>query len=130
MSAAMKLSTFLAAILLCTSRRKALTVESKFEGGSVSGVEIDQAARSISFMPGGDPVRGWPCWWYFRVTGITPGETITLRLRASTATVPKAGSPLQKALAASWAMPAQATFSADGKTWQHTLPGKAARRNG
>src|SRR5665213_3450917 len=110
----MKPLCFLAAILLCTSAY-ALTVESKFEGGSVAGVEIDEAARSISFMPGGDPVRGWPCWWYFRVAGITPGETITLRLHASTATVHQAGSPLLKALAGSWAMPAQATFSTDGK---------------
>lgn len=75
-------------------------------------------------MPGGDPVRGWPCWWYFRIRGILPGETISLRLRGSTATVPTPGSPLQKPLAASWAMPKQATFSTDGKTWQHTAPGR------
>jgi len=105
-----------------------LTVASDFEGASVREVEIDQAARHISFMPGGDPVRGWPCWWFFRVHGITPGETITLRLRGSTATVPKEsvakpGSPLQKPLASSWAMPAQATFSIDGQTWLHTEQG-------
>ncbi|MEO6787551.1 MAG: zinc carboxypeptidase, partial [Chthoniobacteraceae bacterium] len=46
-----------------------LTVASDFEGASVAGVGIDEAARSISFMPGGDPARGWPCWWYFRVNG-------------------------------------------------------------
>ena len=100
-----------------------LTVAADFEGGSVREVAIDEATRTISFMPGGDPARGWPCWWYLRVNGITPGETITLRLRGSTATVSKAGSPLQKPLAASWAMPAQATFSTDGKTWLHTAKG-------
>jgi hypothetical protein len=99
-----------------------LKVASDFEGASVAAVEIDQTARSISFMPGGDPVRGWPCWWYFRVDGITPGESITLRLRASTATAPAPG-PLQKPLAASWAMPVQATFSTDGKKWLHTEKG-------
>ena len=106
-----------------------LTVASDFEGASVRDVEIDEATRSISFMPGGDPVRGWPCWWYFRVNGITPGETITIRLRGSTATVPKEavpkpGAPPQKPLASSWAMPAQATFSNDGQTWLHTEKGK------
>lgn len=101
-----------------------LTVATEFEGASVGEVEIDPTTRTISFMPGGDPVRGWPCWWYFRVNGITPGETITLRLRGSTATVAKPGSPLQKPLAASWAMPKQATYSTDGKTWQHTEKGK------
>lgn len=101
-----------------------LKVASDFEGASVREVEIDEAGRSVSFMPGGDPLRGWPCWWYFRVDGITPGETISLRLRGSTATVAKPGAPPQKPLASSWAMPAQATFSTDGKTWLHTEKGK------
>lgn len=101
-----------------------LSVKSDFEGASVSGVEIDQADRRIRFMPAGDPVRGWPCWWYFRVDGIEPGETITLALRGSQATVPMRGSPQQKPLAAAWAMPAHATFSTDGKTWRHTDKGK------
>ena len=76
-----------------------LTVTSDFEGASVRDVVIDEPTRSISFMPGGDPARGWPCWWYFRVSGITPGEPITLRLRGSTSTVEK-----KKPLASSWAM--------------------------
>ena len=101
-----------------------LTVTSDFEGASVRDVEIDNTERSIGFMPGGDPVRGWPCWWYFRVNGITPGETITLRLRGSTATASKPGSPLKKPLSPVWAMPGQATYSTDGKTWLHTEKGK------
>ena len=105
-----------------------LSVASDFEGASVSVIEIDNAARSIGFTPGGDPVRGWPCWWFFRVQGITPGETITLRLRGSTATAAVAGGPLAKPLAPSWAMPDQATFSTDGKTWRHTERG--TRRDG
>ncbi len=96
-----------------------LSVVADFEGASVEVLEIDQAARSIRFAPGGDPARGWPCWWYFRVDGITPGETITLRLQASSATVGK-----QKPLAASWAMPKQATFSTDGETWRYCDEGK------
>ena len=96
-----------------------LTVESNFEGASVRVLEIDEAARSVSFMPGGDPARGWPCWWYFRVDGVVPGETITLRLRGSTATL-----EARKPLSASWAMPAQATYSTDGETWRHTAKGR------
>ena len=101
-----------------------LTVTSDFEGASVRDVVIDEPTRSISFMPGGDPVRGWPCWWYFRVSGITPGEPITLRLHGSTATVAQPGLPPKKPLASVWAMPAQATFSTDGKTWRHTDKGQ------
>jgi hypothetical protein len=98
-----------------------LKVESDFEGASVSDVKIDNGARSISFRPGGDPARGWPCWWYFRVKGITPGETISLRLEGSKATT--ADGALKKPLASSWAMPEQATFSLDGKTWLRTEKG-------
>jgi len=101
-----------------------LTVSADFEGASIRDVQIDSAARAISFMPGGDPVRGWPCWWYFRIDGITPGETITLRLHGSTATVPTPGLPLHRPLAPAWAMPVQATFSTDGQTWRHTDPGE------
>ena len=82
------LALALSSIFICriVVAADALTVESDFEGASVSEVEIDNAARSISFRPGGDPMRGWPCWWFFRVKGITPGETITLRLQGSKAT--------------------------------------------
>ena len=96
-----------------------LTVVSDFEGASVADVAIDQNLRSISFMPGGNPERGWPCWWCFRIDGISPGEQITLKLKGSTASVGK-----QKPLAASWATPKQATWSTDGRTWLHTDDGK------
>ncbi len=108
----------LLSISITTRAVEPLAVEADFEGASVAGVNIDQSARRVSFMPGGDPVRGWPCWWYLRVKGISPGETITLALRGSTAA--KAGA---KPLASSWAMPAQATYSTDGITWRHTEKG-------
>jgi len=96
-----------------------LTVDSDFEGASVRVLDIDEAKRSISFMPGGDPERGWPCWWYFRIDGITPGESITLRLQGSIAAIGK-----QKPLSASWSMPAQATWSVDSDEWLQTEKGQ------
>jgi len=109
--------------LICVAAAP-LRVSSDFEGASVRDVVIDEDARRISFMPGGDPARGWPCWWYFRISGVTPGEAITLRLRGSTATNAKRGSPLEKPLDPKWAMPDQATFSTDGRTWLHTEKGE------
>ncbi|CAN5355334.1 hypothetical protein BH23VER1_BH23VER1_16170 [soil metagenome] len=100
-----------------------LSVTADFEGASVQVLDIDNEARSISFAPGGDPSRGWPCWWYFRVSGIDPHETITLRLRGSDAAVGKPGAPMQNPLSPAWAMPHQATFSTDGQSWQHTDKG-------
>lgn len=96
-----------------------LTVVADFEGASVRDVEIDDIERSISFTPGGDAERGWPCWWYFRVDGIGPDEEITLRLHGSSDTHGQ-----QKPLAASWAMPVQATYSIDGESWLHTAKGR------
>ncbi len=97
---------------------ESLQVVADFQGGSVRVLEIDQQARSVSFMPGGDPARGWPCWWYFRVDGLTAGETLTLRLQGSTAALDK-----RKPLSALWSMPKNATYSTDGKSWQQTKPG-------
>src|SRR5690606_14740391 len=95
-----------------------LKVVSDFEGASVRVLEIDQEARSISFMPGGDPSHGWPCWWYFRIEGLTPGEPLTLKIQGSMAAV---GS--QKPLSAGWAMPDCASYATDGEDWQHSEKG-------
>lgn len=112
-------------LLFCTqAAAEPLSVNSDFEGASVRVLEIDQNDRRVSFTPGGDPRRGWPCWWYFRIDGVTPGETLTLNLSGSTATVPQPGSPLAKPLSPVWAMPAQATYSTDGKEWKHTAKGE------
>ncbi|MFH5804068.1 M14 family zinc carboxypeptidase [Alienimonas sp. DA493] len=96
-----------------------MAVDADFEGASVRVLAVDQENREIRFMPGGDPARGWPCWWSFRLTGLTPGEPVALRLRGSDATVGNA-----KPLSASWATPTRATVSHDGDTWLHTAPGR------
>lgn len=125
----LRLRTFLivAVALLFACRTAAaaepLVVDADFEGGSVRTIEIDHSARRIDFMPGGNPERGWPCWWYFRVNGITPGESISLRLRASSATVERPGASLSKPLSAVWAQAERATYSTDGETWHRTEKG-------
>ncbi len=106
----------------CTAR-ELLRVDTSFEGASAADIKIDQESRTIEFMPGGDPVRGWPCWWYFRVEGIQPGETLQLKLRGSNATVQEPGAALLKPLSPSWAMPGRASLSADGIVWAHSEKG-------
>ena len=95
-----------------------LSVVADFQGASVRVLEIDQKSCSVRFMPGGDPRRGWPCWWYFRVDGLTAKDTLSLQLQRSPAAIDK-----RKPLSASWSMPKYATFSTDGKTWQQTDQG-------
>ena len=103
---------FVFAVLLSGSHAYAeIKVITDFPGGSGSVLDIDQQQRIIRLMPTDHPGRGWRCWWYVRLTGLTSGEAITLEVGD-----------------APWATPDQATWSGDnGKSWQHTMPGK---RNG
>ncbi len=110
--------------LVVTAPAAELRVSTDFEGGSAMVESVDPAARVIRFMPGGDPRRGWPCWWYLRVDGVGKDERVTLDLAGSDRPTRNNGQDTGKPLAASWAMPARATFSTDGKTWRHTAPGK------
>jgi len=96
-----------------------LRVTAEFEGGSAKILQIDQVGRTVDVMPAGTPDRGWPCWWYLRLDGLVPGERVTLRLHASTATKAAGG----KALAAAWSMPDHAAWSADGIRWLQTDAG-------
>jgi len=84
-----------------------LRVEAGFPGGSVRVLGIDQQRREIRFQPADHPGRGWRCWWYFKVTGVKPGQTVTLALDGSV-----------------WACPQRAAFSIDNETWAHTAPGR------
>jgi len=85
----------------------ALVVSADFPGGSVHVDELDQEARALRFRPADHPGRGWRCWWYFKVTGIEPGETLTLSVSGG-----------------GFALPDRAAFSLDDATWKHTPPGR------
>ena len=111
---------------LIATRLCALTVESDFEGASVKVIEAREDTQTIRFMPGGDPQRGWPCWWFFRVSALDASKPLTLELQGSDKILPQAnGAPTDKPLAPAWAMPDRATVSFDGgKTWRHTELGR------
>lgn len=55
-----------------------LIVETDFPGGSAEVERIDQEERVIRLRPTVHEDRGWDCWWYFKLRGITPGEEIAL----------------------------------------------------
>ncbi len=100
---------------------QALTVDSDFEGASVRVIQVDAAQQKIIFMPGGDPRRGWPCWWCFRVDGLDPSKPLLLEVRASDLPMPQAnGLPSGKPLSSEWCMPQRASISTDGAAWRHT----------
>jgi hypothetical protein len=118
---------FLAPILLATLPawiHAGLTVHTDFEGGSGTVDRIiDEPGREIHLRPGGDPARGWPCWWFVRIEGLGRGETAALVLRGSERPVRNQGQETGKPLAPGWAMPTAAAISDDGNVWRQTLPG-------
>jgi hypothetical protein len=96
-----------------------LTVSTDFEGSSAVVESIDQESAVIRITPAGPKDRGWACWWFFRIDGITPGQAITIELYPNRSY----RVPTGEELAPIWSMPERATFSTDGKTWRHTEAG-------
>ncbi len=101
-----------------------LVVDADFEGGSARVLEIDQKNGHISIMPDGDPTRGWPAWWFFRVSGLTHNQALKVSVFAPSQILPNGVAGAGKRLDGSWALPSQATWSSDGKTWNRTPAGK------
>jgi hypothetical protein len=114
----------LSALLVAASARAEITAHTDFEGASAKVVAIDQAAKTLRIMPGGDPAHGWPCWWYLRVAGLAAGDTLTLEVAASDVNLVRPGKHFGKPLPAAWAQPERAAYSTDGKTWKQTAAGE------
>lgn len=114
MSAIRLLSVALLAVLApgCATpraepQRAWLRVRTDFPGGSAAVQFIDQQNRTVQIKPASHPDRGWECWWYFKLSGIRPGETITVEVSGM-----------------NFALADQAHFSPDGRHWRHTTPGQ------
>lgn len=87
-----------------------LAISTDFPGGSAEVQEIDQERRLIRIVPTEHKDRGWVCWWYLKVTGIQPGEMLTLDVGKGV-----------------WATPDRASYSLDNRQWKHTEPGKRTK---
>ena len=60
-----------------------LIVAYEFEGASAVVTKVDDVKRLIHITPQPPGDHGWPCWWYFKVTGIQPGEILTIQVSAN-----------------------------------------------
>lgn len=108
-------------ILLAGSINAAeLRISTDFEGGSATIDAVDPEHREIRIRPGGDPARGWPCWWFVRIDGLGAGEKGTLVLLGSERSTRNNGQDTGKPLSSDWAMPIAAAVSDDGNTWRQT----------
>lgn len=105
-------------LVLSVSAHAEIRVSTDFEGGNAEVVSLDQATKTLRIMPKLHEGRGWPCWWYFKLEGLTPGEAITLEVQAQT-------KPFRESLvlSANWCQPKHAWLSSDGETWSPSQAG-------
>lgn len=94
------------------------SVLTSFEGGNAEIVKLDQAARTLRLMPALHEGRGWPCWWFFKLDGLTVGEELTLEVQAQSKPYRD-----KTVLSAVWCQPTHAWISSDGKTWSPSAAG-------
>src|SRR5215472_11403589 len=88
-----------------------LRISSNFAGGSAKVLHVDPDNNFIRIMPAGDPIHGFPCWWFFRLDGVDTNKPIVLEVVANQATMQTDNSGELKKFSANWALPVQATFS-------------------
>lgn len=105
-------------LLLSTIVHAEIRVSTDFEGGNAEVVTLDQASQTLRIMPKLHEGRGWPCWWYFQVDGLKPGEPFTLEVQAQTKPFRE-----DQVLAAAWCQPKHAWLSLDGETWSPSEAG-------
>jgi hypothetical protein len=97
-------------------------VTTDFEGGNAEVVRLDEAACVVRIQPALHEGRGWPCWWYFRLSGLSTGQEFTLEVQAQPAPYRE-----QTVLAAAWCQPRHAWLSVDGKKWVPSARGVAGK---
>ena len=104
--------------ILALTAHAELRVISDFEGGNAEVVKLDQATKTLRIMPALREGRGWPCWWFFKIDGLTVGEAFTLEVQAQT-------KPFREntVLASAWCQPKHAWLCSDGETWTPTDAG-------
>lgn len=101
-------------VLLCLaiSALAEIRISTDFDGGNAEVVKLDPSALTLRIMPKLHEGRGWPCWWYFRLDGLTPGQPFRLELQAQSKPFRE-----KQLLASPWCQPKHAWLSSDGETW-------------
>lgn len=119
----------LGGILLCDSSialgaDMQLRVSSDFPGGSAKVLKLDPASNTVGITPSGDPKRGFPCWWYFRLDGVDTNKPLILEVTANQGIVQTGTPGKTRKFPADYSLPEYAAFSTDGTNWEHTARGE------
>jgi hypothetical protein len=81
-----------------------------FPGGAADIVRADPASRTVRFKLPDRP--GWKVWWYLRVDGAAPGETVRVEIEGDKSSA------------------GRAVFSADRSAWRFTDPPRHEKGEG
>ena len=81
--ASMKPFILLAFTIGTAALQAKVQVDADFPGGSIIVEELDPEKRLLRFRPMNHKGKGWACWWYFKVSGLTSGEVWKLSLNGS-----------------------------------------------
>ena len=107
----MNTSIVLLVLVCCNNKpptvRPDVKISSEFPGGSVEVESINTKERIVRFKPESHKERGWDCWWYFRISGLKPGEEWIFDLAGT-----------------GFAAPRQAAFSSNNREWKQTSRGR------
>ncbi len=101
-----------------------LQVSSDFPGGSARVLSLDPAGNTIHITPAGNPKRGWPCWWYFRLDGVDTNQPVVLEVTANQGVVLNGAPDKTRKLPINFSLPEYAAYSTDGTDWVHTPKGE------
>ncbi len=92
-----------------------LEVSTDFAGGSAVIVSVDTPSQSAHIQPEVHRDRGWPCWWYCRLDGLSVGKPVQVTVSAN-----RAPFRSQEVLNHTWLLPDRAAISGDNITWKHS----------
>ena len=101
-----------------------LAVTTDFEGASARVLSLDPVTQTIRITPGGNPERGWPCWWSLRVTGVDLARPLVLRVLANTPDITSEGGNKHVRLGADWSLPDRVSVSTNGVVWAQSEIGE------
>lgn len=92
-----------------------MRVSADFPGGSAVVVSVDTDERSVHIRPDVHKDRGWPCWWYCRLDGLSVGKPVKVTVSANPAPFRDS-----QVLDHTWLLPDRASISDDDVRWEHT----------
>jgi hypothetical protein len=87
-----------------------------FPGGAADVLRVDPASRTVRLKV--PDQTGWRAWWYLRIDGTSPGETVRVEVEDKNTLEDKKCRPVR------------AVYSEDRRDWKFTGPGRSVKEDG